>query len=43
MTVACAADVARVQALERPHEVALWFEGRETTYAELDPRNAPMR
>ena len=40
MTVACAADVARVQALERPHEVALWFEGRETTYAELDARSS---
>src|SRR5579863_2941165 len=36
MEITCVADVARRQALERPDEVALWFEGRETTYAELD-------
>jgi fatty-acyl-CoA synthase len=30
------ADVARVQAKARPDAVALWFEGRETTFAEVD-------
>ncbi len=30
------ADVARRQARERPDAVALWFEGRETSFAELD-------
>ena len=30
------ADVARDQARDRPHEAALWFEGRQTTFAELD-------
>src|SRR5262249_16573238 len=36
MIDACVADVVRRQARDRPDEVALWFEGRETTYAELD-------
>ncbi|MCI3180635.1 acyl-CoA synthetase [Caulobacter sp. CCUG 60055] len=30
------ADISRVQDGARPDAVALWFEGRETTYAELD-------
>ena len=30
------ADIARVQARLRPEAVALWFEGRQTTFAELD-------
>ncbi|HEY5071152.1 MAG TPA: long-chain-fatty-acid--CoA ligase [Caulobacteraceae bacterium] len=30
------ADIARDQARIRPGEVALWFEGRATTYGELD-------
>jgi acyl-CoA synthetase (AMP-forming)/AMP-acid ligase II len=29
-------DIPRYHAAERPDRVALWFEGRETTYAELD-------
>src|SRR5579871_2367003 len=41
MDITCVADVARRQALERPDEVALWFEGRETTYAELDRLASP--
>jgi len=32
----CVADIARRQAGERPDEVALWFEGRPTTYAAFD-------
>lgn len=28
------ADIPRIQAAERPNEVALWFEGRETTFAQ---------
>ena len=34
--ISAVADVARVQARERPGEVALWHDGRQTTYAELD-------
>jgi len=30
------ADIARVQARLRPDAVAIWFEGRETTFGELD-------
>ncbi|MEO8927355.1 MAG: long-chain-fatty-acid--CoA ligase [Caulobacteraceae bacterium] len=30
------ADIVRSQARERPGEVALWFDGRATTYGELD-------
>jgi len=30
------ADIARVQARLRPDAVAVWFEGRETTFGELD-------
>ena len=33
------ADIPRVQAERRPDEVALWFEGRTTTFAELDARS----
>src|SRR5215469_10333643 len=36
MIDACVADIARRQALERPDEVALWFEGRPTSFAEFD-------
>ncbi|MFI4974663.1 MAG: long-chain-fatty-acid--CoA ligase [Caulobacterales bacterium] len=32
----CVADVARVQARERGDAVAIWFEGRETSYADLE-------
>ncbi|HWA60224.1 MAG TPA: AMP-binding protein, partial [Caulobacteraceae bacterium] len=34
--IACVADVARVWARKTPDAEALWFEGRSTTYAELD-------
>src|SRR5271154_3232052 len=34
--VATVADVSRVQALRRPDAVALEFEGRATTFAEID-------
>ncbi|HUZ11616.1 MAG TPA: long-chain-fatty-acid--CoA ligase [Caulobacteraceae bacterium] len=34
------ADVVRRQARERPNGIALWFQGRETTYAELDRRSS---
>jgi len=30
------ADIPRVQARQRPDEVAFWFEGRETTFAQLE-------
>jgi acyl-CoA synthetase (AMP-forming)/AMP-acid ligase II len=36
--VACLADITRVQAARRPNEVGLVFEGRSTTFAELDRR-----
>ncbi|MEL7108589.1 MAG: long-chain-fatty-acid--CoA ligase [Pseudomonadota bacterium] len=32
------ADIARVQSELRPNEVAFWFEGEETTFAELNSR-----
>ena len=32
------ADITRVQARDRGSEVALWFEGRETSFAALDAR-----
>ena len=32
------ADIPRVQASLRPAETALWFEGRATSFAELDTR-----
>ncbi|MGE5502359.1 MAG: long-chain-fatty-acid--CoA ligase [Ignavibacteriales bacterium] len=35
----CVADVARVQAKERPDAAAILFEGRTTTFAELDARS----
>ena len=34
--VACVADLARKHGRERPDAEAMWFEGRTTTYAELD-------
>ena len=34
--IRCVADIARIQARERPDAEALWFEGRSTSYAELD-------
>jgi hypothetical protein len=34
--VATVADVSRVQGLQRPDAVALEFEGRATTFAEID-------
>ena len=34
--IGCVADIARRQAQIRPEAGALWFEGRETSYAELD-------
>jgi acyl-CoA synthetase (AMP-forming)/AMP-acid ligase II len=30
------ADIPRIQARQRPNDIALWFEGRTTTYAQLD-------
>ena len=36
--IASVADISRYQARVRPDAVALWFEGRETTFAELDAR-----
>ena len=36
MIDACVADIVRRQVTERPGDVALWHEGRETTFAELD-------
>ena len=36
--IASLADVSRVQARLRPEAVALWFEGRETTFGQLDAR-----
>lgn len=36
--IKCVADVTRAQAAVRPDAVAQVFEGRETTYAELDRR-----
>jgi fatty-acyl-CoA synthase len=36
--IATVADIPRVQARVRPHAIALWFEGRETTFAQLDAR-----
>jgi acyl-CoA synthetase (AMP-forming)/AMP-acid ligase II len=38
MAIARLADVVRQQAAERPAAIALTFEGRDTTYAELDRR-----
>jgi len=32
----CVADIARRQGRERPDETALWFEGRATSYRDLD-------
>ena len=33
-------DFVRVQARERPDAAAFWFEGRETSFAELDSRSS---
>ena len=33
------ADIVRYQAKTRPDEIALWFEDRETSYAELNTRS----
>ncbi|MBM3556871.1 MAG: AMP-binding protein, partial [Alphaproteobacteria bacterium] len=35
-TIKTIADVTRVHAAARPHQVAMVFKGRKTTYAELD-------
>jgi fatty-acyl-CoA synthase len=35
-TLTSVADIPRIQARLRPNAVALWFEGRETTFAEWD-------
>ncbi len=36
------ADIPRVQANIRPKEVALWFEGEETTFADLNSRSSQV-
>ena len=36
--VASVADVSRLQARLRPDAPAMWFEGRQTSFAELDAR-----
>ena len=36
--VKCVADITRAQAATQPDAVAQVFEGRETTYGELDKR-----
>lgn len=36
------ADIPRVQASIRPSDTALWFEGRSTSYAELDQRSSQV-
>ena len=36
--ISSVADISRHQARLRPEAVALWFEGRETTFARLDAR-----
>ena len=33
------ADIPRVQAQIRPQETAMWFEGQETSFAEIDTRS----
>jgi acyl-CoA synthetase (AMP-forming)/AMP-acid ligase II len=38
--IQCAADIARAHAAARPDAQALWFEGRSTSYAELDARSS---
>lgn len=37
--IRCAADIARAQARAAPNDVAQVFEGRATTYGELDTRS----
>ncbi|WP_374572830.1 long-chain-fatty-acid--CoA ligase [Phenylobacterium sp.] len=34
--IGCVADVARSHAMDRPDAVAMWFEGRSTTFSEFD-------
>lgn len=36
--IECVADIPRFQARTRPQETALWFEGQETSFAEVDAR-----
>lgn len=36
------ADIPRLQARKRPEASALWFEGRTTTYADLDKRSSQI-
>ena len=36
--IQCVADVARHHARARPGSTAMWFEGKSTSYAELDRR-----
>ncbi len=38
--IRCVADVARHHARARPGSTALWFEGKTTSYAELDRRSS---
>ncbi|NBC21216.1 MAG: long-chain-fatty-acid--CoA ligase [Alphaproteobacteria bacterium] len=40
--IATIADIPRVQATRRPEQVALWFEGRETSFAALDARSSQV-
>ena len=40
--IANIADIPRVQARTRPDQVALWFEGRETSFAALDARSSQV-
>ena len=32
------ADIPRVQAERRPNETAMWFEGKATSYSDLETR-----
>ena len=38
--VTAVTDFVRVQARERPDAAAFWFEGRETSFADLDARSS---
>ncbi|MEO9970620.1 MAG: long-chain-fatty-acid--CoA ligase [Hyphomonadaceae bacterium] len=37
--IECVADISRRQAKVRPQETALWFEGRDTSFADVDARS----